>query len=91
MKIKASLWDSTKTRILAVENFSNIKELQDFMKELHIVEPKATYRIMEVAKWSAECVEVVAEYTTTSKVNTKWFHVITSQKRKSVTHIPLNN
>jgi hypothetical protein len=50
MKIKASLWDSTKTRILAVENFSNIKELQDFMKELHIVEPKATYRIMEVAK-----------------------------------------
>ena len=50
MKIKASLWDSTKTRILAIERFENIKELQDFMKELQIVEPKASYRIMEVAK-----------------------------------------
>jgi hypothetical protein len=50
MKIKASIWDNTKTRILAIESFANIKELQDFMKELQIIEPKATYRIMEVAK-----------------------------------------
>jgi hypothetical protein len=50
MKIKASLWDSTKTRILGIENFANTKELQDFMKELQVVEPKASYRIMEVAK-----------------------------------------
>ena len=50
MKIKASIWDSTKSRIFAIEDFATIKELQDFMKELHIIEPKATYRIMEVAK-----------------------------------------
>jgi hypothetical protein len=50
MKIKASLWDSTKTRILGIENFANTKELQDFMKELQVVEPKASYRIMEVSK-----------------------------------------
>jgi hypothetical protein len=50
MKIKASIWDSTKFKIIAIEDFSGTKELQDFMKELHIVEPKATYRIMEVSK-----------------------------------------
>ena len=50
MKIKASIWDNTKTKILGIENFENIKELQDFMKELQVVEPKASYRIMEVSK-----------------------------------------
>jgi hypothetical protein len=50
MKIKASIWDNTKTRILAIQDFDNTKELQDFMKELHIVESKAVYRIMEVSK-----------------------------------------
>ena len=50
MKIKASIWDNTSTRILAIENFESIKELQDFMKELHIIESKAKYRLMEVSK-----------------------------------------
>jgi hypothetical protein len=50
MKIKASIWDSTKTRILAIQDFATIKELQDFMKELQIIEPKAGYRVMEVSK-----------------------------------------
>ena len=50
MKIKASIWDNTKTRILAIQDFASIKELQDFMKELHVVESKAVYRIMEVSK-----------------------------------------
>jgi hypothetical protein len=50
MKLKASIWDSTKTRILGIQDFATTKELQDFMKELHIVEPKAAYRIMEVTK-----------------------------------------
>jgi len=50
MKIKASIWNSDRSRIFAIEDFANIKELQDFMKELHIIEPKAQYRIMEVAK-----------------------------------------
>ncbi len=50
MKIKASIWDNTKTRILGIQDFATIKELQDFMKELHIIEPKAGYRVMEVTK-----------------------------------------
>lgn len=50
MKIKASIWNNNQTRLLAIENFANIKELQDFMKELHIIEQKATYRVMEVTK-----------------------------------------
>lgn len=50
MKIKASIWDNTRTQILSIEDFANTKELQDFMKELQVVEPKASYRIMEVSK-----------------------------------------
>ena len=50
MKIKASIWDNTKIRLLGIEDFSNTKELLDFMKELRIVESKASYRIMEVSK-----------------------------------------
>jgi hypothetical protein len=50
MKIEASIWNGDRTRILGIEKFANTKELQDFMKELRIVEPKANYRIMEVEK-----------------------------------------
>jgi hypothetical protein len=50
MKIKASIWDNTKTKILGIQDFANIKELQEFMKELHTIEPKAGYRLMEVSK-----------------------------------------
>lgn len=50
MKVKASIWNSDKSRIFAIEDFATIKELQEFMKELHTIEPKATYRIMEVSK-----------------------------------------
>jgi hypothetical protein len=50
MKLKAAIWDGTKTKVLGVMDFTNTKELQNFMQELHVVDSKASYRIMEVAK-----------------------------------------
>lgn len=50
MKIKVSLWDNSKTRILGIEDFENAKELEDFMKNLKQVEDKASYRVMAVRK-----------------------------------------
>jgi hypothetical protein len=50
MKIKVSLWDNSKTRILGIESFDNAKELEEFMKNLKQVEDKASYRVMAVSK-----------------------------------------
>lgn len=50
MKIKASIWDGSKTRLLAVEDFSSPKELQDFMSVVNELDSKASYRLMEVSK-----------------------------------------
>ena len=50
MKIQAAIWNGSKSRILAIENFNSTKELQDFMKELHIVDSKASYNLTEVSK-----------------------------------------
>jgi hypothetical protein len=50
MKINAAIWDGTKTKVLGVFDFTNTKELQNFMEELHIVDSKASYRILEVRK-----------------------------------------
>jgi len=50
MKIKVSLWDNSKTRILGIEDFDNVKELEDFMKTLKQVEDKASYRVMGVKR-----------------------------------------
>jgi len=50
MKIKVSLWDNSKTRILGIESFDNVKELEEFMKTVKQVEDKASYRVMAVSK-----------------------------------------
>jgi hypothetical protein len=50
MKLKAAIWDSSKTKVLGVIDFNDTQELQTFMKELRIVDARATYRIVEVAK-----------------------------------------
>jgi hypothetical protein len=50
MEIRVSIWNNTKVRILGVETFTSPKELQDFMKIIREVEPKASYNVMEVKK-----------------------------------------
>ena len=50
MKIKVSVWDNTRTRILGIEDFENVKELEEFMKTVKQVEEKASYRVMAVSK-----------------------------------------
>jgi hypothetical protein len=50
MKIKASIWNGSKTRILAIESFDSVKELQDFMKVVNELDAKASFNLMEVSK-----------------------------------------
>ncbi len=50
MKLETSIWNSKKTKVLAVITFDGVKELQDFMKELQIVEKDAGYNIISVKK-----------------------------------------
>jgi len=50
MEIKISIWNSTKVRILGVETFTSPKEVEDFMKIIREVEPKASYNVMEIKK-----------------------------------------
>ena len=50
MKIEVAIWNGKQDRVLAIETFNSTKELLDFMKELHIVEPKATYNVRAVRK-----------------------------------------
>lgn len=50
MKIKASIWNGNKTRILAIESFDSVKELQDFMKVVNQLDDKASFNLMEVSK-----------------------------------------
>ena len=50
MKIEAAIWNSKKTKVLAVITFDSTKELQDFMKELQVVEKDAGYTISAVRK-----------------------------------------
>lgn len=50
MKLEAAIWNSKKTKVLAVLTFDGVKELQDFMKELQIVEKEAGYTISSVRK-----------------------------------------
>lgn len=50
MKMKISIWDGTKTRILGIEDFDSVKDLQEFMKVINQVDDKATYRLMEVKR-----------------------------------------
>ncbi len=50
MKIDAAIWNGKHDRVLAVQEFDSVKELQDFMKELHTLDPKATYNLRAVRK-----------------------------------------
>ena len=50
MKLETAIWNGRKTRVIGVETFNSTKDLLDFMKELHIVEPKATYNLKAVRK-----------------------------------------
>jgi hypothetical protein len=50
MKIEAAIWNGKHDRVLAVQDFDSVKELQDFMKELHILDAKATYNLRAVRK-----------------------------------------
>ena len=50
MTLEAAIWNGKHDRVLAVIEFDSPKALQDFMKELHIVEPKATYNLRTVRK-----------------------------------------
>ena len=50
MKIIASIWNGNKTRILAIESFDSVKELQDFMKVVNQLDDKASFNLMEVSK-----------------------------------------
>jgi hypothetical protein len=50
MKLETAIWNSKKTKVLAVITFDGIKELQDFMKELQVVEKDATYNLLSVKK-----------------------------------------
>jgi hypothetical protein len=50
MIITAAIWNSKKTKVLAVEDFNSTKELLDFMKELQLVEKDAAYNVTAVRK-----------------------------------------
>ncbi len=48
MKLDVALWNSKKTRVIGTAQFNSAKELQDFMKELQLVEKEAGYTISAV-------------------------------------------
>lgn len=50
MEIEVAIWNSKGTKVLAVEKFNSTKELLDFMKELRLVEEKASYNLLAVRK-----------------------------------------
>jgi hypothetical protein len=50
MEIEVAIWNSKNTKVLAVETFNSTKELLDFMKELQLVEEKASYNLLSVRK-----------------------------------------
>ena len=50
MKLETAIWNSKKDKCLAVLDFDSVKELEDFMKELHKVDSKATYTLRGVRK-----------------------------------------
>ncbi len=50
MKLEVAIWNGKHDRCLAVLEFNSVKELEDFMKELHKVDSKATYTLRGVRK-----------------------------------------
>jgi hypothetical protein len=50
MKLEVAIWNGKHDRCLSVTEFNSVKELEDFMKELHKVDSKATFTLKSVRK-----------------------------------------
>jgi hypothetical protein len=50
MKLETAIWNGKHDKCLAVLDFDSVKELEDFMKELHKVDDKATFTLRAVRK-----------------------------------------